>query len=105
MAALSIVLTTVPTEEKGAEIARTLVAEGRCACINLVPGLRSFYVWEGKAQDDREALLVAKVPTRALAAYRDRMRELHPYEVPEIVALDASAVNDAYARWCEAAVR
>lgn len=100
MNSLSIVLTTAPTEEKAREIAEILVRERLCACINIVPLVRSIYEWKGEMQDDREALMVAKVPTRGVAAYQERMAKLHPYEVPEIVALEASAVNAAYLKWC-----
>ncbi len=97
---LHIVFTTVPTEEKGVEIARLLVAEKLAACVNLLPGVRSFYVWDGKPQDEREFLLVAKVPTARVAAYRERMAAIHPYEVPEIAAVEVASVNEPYARWC-----
>lgn len=97
---LVVVLTTAPDEDVAATIARTLVTEQRAACINVLPGVRSFYRWEGKLQDDREVLLVAKVAVERFEEYRKRMKELHPYQVPEIVALDAAAVDDAYLRWC-----
>jgi periplasmic divalent cation tolerance protein len=100
MDSLSIVLTTVPTEEKGAEIARALVGAGLCACVNVVPGLRSIYTWKGKLEEEREALLIAKVPTSRLSDYRERMAALHPYEVPEIVAIGADSVNAPYLAWC-----
>lgn len=100
MESLSIVLSTVPTVEKGAEIARVLVSERLCACVNILPGVRSIYLWEGRLNDDSEALLVAKVKNSAVSAYRDRMASLHPYQVPEIVAIEASSVNDSYLAWC-----
>lgn len=100
MERLFIVFTTVPNEERGAEIARALVSERLAACINIVPAVRSFYVWEGKLEDEREALLIAKVPASGFARYRDRLRALHPYAVPEVVALEATAVNESYLAWC-----
>ena len=102
---LLVVLTTVPDEAKGAEIARALVGEKLAACVNVVPGLRSIYRWEGKIEDDREALLVAKVPSARFAAYAARVAALHPYQVPEVVALRAEAVSESYLRWCLAEAR
>jgi periplasmic divalent cation tolerance protein len=97
---LLVALTTVPDEATGARIGRTLVEESLAACINMIPGLRSFYEWEGALHDDRELLLVAKIRADRFAAYEARMRELHPYSVPEIVALPASHVHRPYLEWC-----
>ena len=99
MAQLMVVFTTVPDEETGARIARTLVEERLAACVNVVPGLRSFYRWQGTLEDDDEALLVAKVRAEDFEAYAERMTALHPYAVPEIVALPAERVAEAYLSW------
>lgn len=82
-----VVFVTAPMGAGEAELAKTLVRERLAACVNLVPAVRSFYEWEGKMQDDHEVLLVAKTTRARYAALEARVRELHPYDVPEIIAL------------------
>lgn len=103
MGELYVVLTTAPDEATGADLAAKLVGERLAACVNLVPGLRSIYRWQGKLEDEREVLLVAKVPAERYPAYAARLRQLHPYQVAEIVALPAAAVDAAYLKWCSEA--
>ncbi|MGD8605906.1 MAG: divalent-cation tolerance protein CutA [Myxococcales bacterium] len=96
---LWVVLCTVPNDIVAEQIGRGLVEHGLAACVNAVPGLRSFYRWQGKIQDDSEVqLLIKTCPERfdELAAWLDAH---HPYEVPEIVALPAEQVNDGYLSW------
>ncbi len=100
MEQISVVLTTVPDAATGARIARCLVEEGLAACVNVLPGLRSFYRWEGKLEEGDEALLIAKIRSERFAEYERRMREIHPYSVPEVVALPAAQVAQSYLRWC-----
>jgi periplasmic divalent cation tolerance protein len=94
-----VVLVTTPTAEKAAEIARALVEERLAACGNVVPGLRSIYRWEGKVQDDAEALLVLKTTRARFEALRERVLALHPYEVPEVIAVPVEAGSAAYLAW------
>lgn len=100
-----VVLVTVPSAEKGAEIARALVEERLAACGNVVPGLRSIYRWEGKVQDDAEALLLLKTTRPRFEALRERVRSLHPYQVPEVLALPVEKGHAAYLDWIAASVR
>jgi len=93
-----IVLTTLPSGEAAQAIARTLVEERRAACVQLLDGLRSIYRWDGRIDESAECQLVAKAPADASPALVDRLRALHPYEVPEILTLEASA-SAAYAAW------
>ena len=94
-----VVLVTAPTAEKAAEIARVVVEERLAACGNVVPGLRSIYRWEGRIQDDAEALLVLKTTRARFDALRDRVLVLHPYEVPEVIALSVEAGSARYLAW------
>ncbi len=94
-----VVLVTTPTPERAAEIARALVEERLAACGNVVPGLRSIYRWEGKVQDEAEALLVLKTTRARFEALRDRVLALHPYEVPEVIALPVEAGSARYLAW------
>ena len=94
-----VVLVTVPTAERAAEIARALVEERLAACGNVVPGVRSIYRWEGKVQDEGEVLLVLKTTAARFPALRDRLLALHPYEVPEVLALAVEAGAERYLTW------
>lgn len=94
-----VVLVTTPTAEKAAEIARAVVEARLAACGNVVPGLRSIYRWEGKVQDGAEALLVLKTTRARFDALRDRIVALHPYDVPEVLALPVEAGSAAYLAW------
>jgi periplasmic divalent cation tolerance protein len=94
-----VVLVTVPSSEKAAEIARALLEEKLAACGNVVPGLRSIYRWEGKVQDDAEALLLLKTTRERYPALRDRVLALHPYQVPEVIALPVEAGSEGYLAW------
>lgn len=86
---------------KAAEIARALVEERLAACVNVVPGVVSFYRWQGSLCEDAESTLWIKTADDRFEALRDRLTELHPYTVPEIVALPVVDVNAAYAAWVE----
>ena len=94
-----VVLVTTPSPERAAEIARALVEERLAACGNVVPGLRSIYRWEGKVHEDAEALLVLKTTRARFEALRDRVLALHPYEVPEVIALPVEAGSARYLAW------
>jgi periplasmic divalent cation tolerance protein len=100
-----VVLVTVPTPDRAAEIARVLVEERLAACGNVVPGLRSIYRWEGEVQEDDEALLLLKTTRARFEALRDRVLALHPYEVPEVIALSVEAGSAAYLGWIAAETR
>ncbi len=97
-----VVLVTTPTPERAAEIARALVEERLAACGNVVPGLRSIYRWEGKVQEDAEALLVLKTTRARFDALRARVLALHPYELPEVIALPIEAGSAPYLAWIAA---
>ena len=94
-----VVLVTAPSEEVAAELARALVGEGLAACVNIVPGLRSIYAWKGEVCDDPEVLLVVKTRRARFAALRDRVLALHPYELPEVIALDVADGHAPYLDW------
>ena len=97
--ALHVVFCTFPDKEVAQRIARTLVEEGLAACVNLVPGVQSIYRWEGKVESAEEVLGVMKTTDLAYAKLESRIKELHPYEVPEIVAVPVERVEEKYAAW------
>jgi periplasmic divalent cation tolerance protein len=94
-----VVLMTAPDAGCAETIARALVEERLAACVNLVPGVRSVYRWEGAVQDDAEVLLVAKTTADRLEALGRRVRAMHPYALPEVLALPASGGSEAYLAW------
>ncbi len=94
-----VVLITAPAGAAEAELARTLVDERLVACVNLIPGVRSLYRWQGEVQDDAESLLLCKTTPDRYAALEARVRELHPYEVPEIIALPLVHGSAPYLAW------
>jgi periplasmic divalent cation tolerance protein len=94
-----IVLITVPDADTATGLGRALVEARLAACVNVVPGVRSLYRWEGKVQDDAELLLVVKTRADRIAALAARVRELHPSELPEILALSAVGGSEAYLDW------
>jgi len=100
-----VVLVTAPSAETAADLARALVEEGLAACGNVVPGLRSIYRWEGKVHDDAEALLLLKTERRLLEALKARLPALHPYQVPELLALPVEGGLAPYLEWIAASVR
>jgi periplasmic divalent cation tolerance protein len=100
-----VVLVTAPSAETAAEVARALVEEGLAACGNVVPGLRSIYRWQGQVHDEAEALLVLKTERRLLEALKARLPALHPYQVPELLALPVEGGLAPYLEWIAASVR
>ncbi len=101
---LLLVFMTAP-EADAARIARTIVEQRWAACVNVMPGVRSFYRWQGAVQDDREVLLIAKTTTAQLETLRQGVLGLHPYQVPEIVAVPAVAAHAPYMAWVLESIR
>ncbi|HEX2979071.1 MAG TPA: divalent-cation tolerance protein CutA [Anaerolineaceae bacterium] len=97
-----VVLVSVPNEEVGVMIARALIEQKLAACVNILPGMRSIYRWEDRLVDDREMLLLVK--TRA-EGFQERLapaiKALHPYDLPEIIALPIVQGTEAYLAWVE----
>jgi periplasmic divalent cation tolerance protein len=100
---LHVVLVTAPDAEVGARIGRALVEEGLAACANLVPGVRSIYRWEGAVHDDAEVLLILKTRAALSAALAARVRALHPYQLPEVLALPVAGGSEPYLDWVRSA--
>ncbi|NIR45128.1 MAG: divalent-cation tolerance protein CutA [Gemmatimonadetes bacterium] len=94
-----IILVTAPDGETAASIGRNLVAERLAACVNVVPGLLSIFRWEGAVQDEDEVLMLVKARREDVDTIAARVRELHPYEVPEVVATEIVAGLTAYLDW------
>ena len=101
MTEMLIVFTTFANEADAARVVRILVEERLIACGNLLPGARSFYHWQGKLADEREVVVLMKTRKQDWAALQSRLSELHPYEVPECVAVRIAAGAPKYMAWLE----
>jgi periplasmic divalent cation tolerance protein len=99
-----IALSTVGSAEEADRLARALVERRLAACVNVVPGVVSHYRWQGELQRDEERLLVIKTRAERIEALRDALRELHPYELPELVAFEISAGSPEYLKWLDEGV-
>jgi periplasmic divalent cation tolerance protein len=94
-----IVLTTLPADADGAAFARDLVEERLAACVNLSAPMESIYRWEGTIETESERQLVIKTSRDCVGELWDRVRELHPYEMPEFLVVPIVDGNDAYLQW------
>ena len=99
-----VVFITTPLAD-APRIAKAIVEQRLAACVNIVPGIRSIYRWQGKIEDEPEALLVAKTARDRFDALRDGVKQLHPYTVPEIIALPVVAGSPEYLAWVSAEVK
>jgi len=94
-----VVLVTAGSSEEAARIGRALVAERLAACANVVGPIRSIYRWQGAIEDAAEHLLLLKARARDVTVLEERVRALHSYEVPEVLALPIRAGSAAYLAW------
>ncbi len=93
------VFCTVPDQETARRIAQTVVHEGLAACVNLLPGITSVYRWQGQVEESSELLLIIKTRQERYPALEARIRALHPYQVPEIIAHEIVAGSKSYLDW------
>ena len=99
-----VVLCTCPADH-AERIARTVLEERLVACVNVVSGVKSLYWWKGEIQNDPETLLVIKTPTNQYQKLEQRLLEIHPYSVPEVLSLEVVDGSRSYISWVrEAAV-
>ncbi len=94
-----VVLTTCANAEQAQAIAHTLVEESLAACVNVVPNIQSVYLWQGSVQSDTEYLLVIKSSADKFAAIETRIKALHSYELPEIIAVPIIHGSAEYLAW------
>jgi periplasmic divalent cation tolerance protein len=100
-----VAFATAPDEAVALRIARALVEERLAACANLVPGVRSIYRFRGVVEDEREVLLVIKTCADRIEALAERLRALHPYEVPELVVVPTAGGLAPYLDWVRVETR
>jgi periplasmic divalent cation tolerance protein len=94
-----LVLTTLPADADGEAFGRALVEERLAACVNVLSLMDSVYRWEGRVERETERQVVMKTTRDRVDALWDRVRELHPYEVPEFIVIPIADGSDAYLRW------
>ena len=94
-----MVLTTLPVDADGPAFANSLVDERLAACVNLLAPMESVYRWEGNIEQETERQVVIKTSRDRVAALWERIRELHPYDVPEFLVLPIVDGNNAYLKW------
>lgn len=99
-----VVITTVGNEEQANLIARELVVRRQAACVNILPGIRSIYRWKGKICKDGELLLVVKTLEEEFEGVAATIRELHSYELPEILSFHAARGERGFLDWIAASV-
>ena len=102
--AVRVVLTSAPTAEVAQELGSAVVGERLAACANVLPGVTSIYRWEGDVEREGEALVILKTTASAVEKLRDRIVELHPYDVPEVVVMRVEAGHEPYLAWVRAEV-
>ena len=100
-----VALTTAPSAEVAERIGRSLVEERLAACANVVPGITSIFRWKGAVERESEALVILKTTAADVEALERRVVELHPYEVPEVIAWPIEAGHGPYLEWVRAETR
>jgi periplasmic divalent cation tolerance protein len=95
---IAIVLTTIGADADALQLARTLVNERLAACVNVLPAMTSVYRWKGEVDTEGERQLIMKTAASRVEALEQRLRQLHPYELPEFIVLEGRA-SDVYAGW------
>src|SRR5262245_16689091 len=105
MSEILMVFVTCEGKDQAEGIAGKVVGEGLAACVNVMQGVRSCYVWEGKLTWSEEVLLVMKTTRAGFEKLEKRVRELHSYEVPEVVGVKVEVGFEGYLEWVERGVR
>lgn len=96
---LRLVMVSVPAEDKGNQIARQLVEERLAACVKTLPGAKAVYRWQGKVEESQEYILLIKTASDRLSQVIERVVQLHPDEVPEVLALPVETAHQRYLEW------
>jgi len=96
-----VVFITVPNLEVGEKIGNTLVEEKLAACVNITSEIKSVYFWKGKIEEDKEHLLIIKTRKDKFESLEKRVKEIHPYEVPEIIAMPIVLGSKDYLSWID----
>jgi periplasmic divalent cation tolerance protein len=96
---LRIVLCTFPDAASARQIGTVLIEKQLAACVNLIPAVESIYRWQGKLESTTEVLAIFKTRAAVFPAFQRELSAIHPYDVPEIIAIEPAAVSESYAAW------
>ncbi|ACO04167.1 MAG TPA: divalent-cation tolerance protein CutA [Persephonella sp.] len=96
-----VVFITVPDSKTANNIAKKLVEEKLAACVNIVKDINSIYYWKGNIENDDELLLIVKTRLEIFEKLTDFVKKIHPYTVPEVIALPIIAGSDSYLKWID----
>lgn len=96
-----IVFITASGEDEAAKIAKSLVEARLAGCVNIIKNIRSVYRWEGKIEDETEVLMIAKTQKKLLDPIIKKVKELHSYSVPEIIAMPVAEGSEDYLKWLQ----
>ena len=100
-----LIYVTTNSETEAASIARNLVEQGLCACVNIIPQVRSIYSYNGKINDDSEVMMIIKSTKNLYSSLEKRILSIHSYEVPEIISVDIARGNDRFISWIGESVK
>lgn len=100
-----VVYITAPNEEEAAKIAKILVEERLAGCVNIIKDIRSIYSWQGKLEDEKEVLMIVKTRLKLFSALTSKVKELHSYTVPEVIAMPIVDGSEEYINWLQKATR
>ncbi|MCM8821788.1 MAG: divalent-cation tolerance protein CutA [Candidatus Omnitrophica bacterium] len=100
-----VLFTTFPERKTGQKICKTLINENLTACCQIVDGIISFYWWKNKIEKSKECLCILKTEKTMLSKLKKRIKDLHPYEIPEIVVVEAEDIDKDYAHWITSVIR
>jgi periplasmic divalent cation tolerance protein len=94
-----VVFITAPTEDEAAKISKALVEARLAGCVNIIKNIRSIYSWQGKIEDEKEVLMIVKTQKPLFDSLMKKVKELHSYKVPEIIALPIVDGSVEYLKW------
>ncbi len=94
-----VVFITASSEDEAAKISKALVESRLAGCVNIIKNIRSIYSWQGKIEDDKEFLMIAKTQKHLFNALMKKVKELHSYSVPEIIAMPIIEGSEDYLKW------
>ena len=100
-----LVLCTTSNIKEAQNIAKLLVEEKLAACVNILPGIQSIYIWENKIHNDNECLMLIKTTLKALPSLKIKIQEIHSYSIPEIIAIDITEGSEKYLNWVKQNVK
>jgi len=100
-----LMISTTGSEKEAHRVARSLVEERLAACANVIPGVRSFFFWEGRLCQEKEALILVKTMNSKAKKIMDRIKKIHNYDVPEIIFFRVDKAEKNYLKWVEKMVK